>query len=133
MGKAINQPCLFIHSIFLRILEYCKEAKKKQGAQFNRKLNLKRKHGGWFEVQIFLGNKLHIIVHDQLGLGVAFFATGLCLGIIMYILTTLEFRTHYFDFHLLTTSVNAKYYFETTVLMQTVYSHVIQVKDKDED
>ena len=29
---------------------------------------------------------------------------------IMCILTTLEFPTHYFDFHLLTTSVNAKYY-----------------------
>ena len=29
----------------------------------------------------------------------------------MYILTTLEFPTHYFNFHLLTTSVNAKYYY----------------------
>ena len=27
------------------------------------------------------------------------------------ILTTLKFPTHYFDFHLLTTSVNAKYYY----------------------
>ena len=44
------------------------------------------------------------------GVGVAFFATGPGLGLIMYILTTLEFATHYFDFHLLTTSVNAKYY-----------------------
>ena len=34
------------------------------------------------------------------GLGVAFFATGPCLGLIMYILTTLEFPTHYFNFHL---------------------------------
>ena len=31
--------------------------------------------------------------------------------IIMYILTTLEFPTHNFDLHLLTTSVNAKYYY----------------------
>ena len=29
----------------------------------------------------------------------------------MYILTTLEFPTHNFDVHLLTTSVNAKYYY----------------------
>ena len=43
------------------------------------------------------------------GLGVAFFATGPGLDLIMYILTTLEFPTHYFEFHLLTTSVNAKY------------------------
>ena len=42
-------------------------------------------------------------------LGVAFFATGPGLGLIMYILTTLEFPTHNIDFHLLTTSVNAKY------------------------
>ena len=35
------------------------------------------------------------------GLGVAFFATGPGLGLIMYILTTLEFPTHNFDFHLL--------------------------------
>ena len=45
------------------------------------------------------------------GLGVAFFATGPCLGLIMYILTTLGFPTHNFDFHLLTTSVNAIYYY----------------------
>ena len=44
------------------------------------------------------------------GLGVAFFATGPGLGLIMFIFTTLEFPTHNFDFHLLTTSVNAKYY-----------------------
>ena len=43
--------------------------------------------------------------------GVAFIATGPGLGLIMYILTTLEFPTHYFDFHLMTTSVNAKYYY----------------------
>ena len=42
------------------------------------------------------------------GLGVACFATGPGLGLIMYILTTFEFPTHYFDIHLLTTSVNAK-------------------------
>ena len=29
----------------------------------------------------------------------------------MYILTTLEFPKHNLDFHLLTTSVNAKYYY----------------------
>ena len=46
------------------------------------------------------------------GLGVAFFATGPDLGLIMYIFTTLEFPSHNFDFHLLTTSVNAKYYYE---------------------
>ena len=44
------------------------------------------------------------------GLGVAFFATGPGLGLIMYILSTLEFPTHNLNFHLLTTSVNAKYY-----------------------
>ena len=44
------------------------------------------------------------------GLGVAFFATGPGLGLIMYILTTLQFPKQSFDFHLLTTSVNAKYY-----------------------
>ena len=42
------------------------------------------------------------------GLG-AFFATGPGLGLKMYILTTLEFPTHNFDFHLLTTSVNGKH------------------------
>ena len=45
------------------------------------------------------------------GLGVAFFATGPSLDLIMYILTTLEFPKHNFDFHQLTTSVNAKYYY----------------------
>ena len=45
------------------------------------------------------------------GLGVAFFATGALLGLIMYILTTLEFPTPNFDFHLLTTCVNAKFYY----------------------
>ena len=45
------------------------------------------------------------------GLGVAFFATGPGLGLIMYIFTTLEFPTHNIDFHLLTASVNAKYYY----------------------
>ena len=29
----------------------------------------------------------------------------------VYIFTTLEFPTHNFDFHLLTTRVNAKYYY----------------------
>ena len=33
------------------------------------------------------------------------------LGLIMNIFTTLEFPTHNSDFHLLTTSVNAKYYY----------------------
>ena len=45
------------------------------------------------------------------GLGVAFFATGPGLGLIMYIISTLEFPTHNLKFHLLTTSVNAKYYY----------------------
>ena len=40
-----------------------------------------------------------------------FFATGPGLGLIMYIFTTLKFPKHNFDFHLLTTSVNAKYYY----------------------
>ena len=31
--------------------------------------------------------------------------------LVMYILTTPEFPTHNFNFHLLTTSVNAKYYY----------------------
>ena len=44
-------------------------------------------------------------------LGVAFFANGPGLGLIMYILTTLEFPKHNLDFHLLTTSVKAKYYY----------------------
>ena len=52
--------------------------------------------------------KIH---HGNSGKCVAFFATGPGLGLIMYILTTLEFSTHYFDIHLLTTSVNAKYYY----------------------
>ena len=38
-------------------------------------------------------------------------ATGPGLGLIMYIFTTLGFPTHNNDFHLLTTSVNAKYYY----------------------
>ena len=45
------------------------------------------------------------------GLGVAFFANGPGLSLIMYILTTLRFPAYNFDFHLLTTSVNAKYYY----------------------
>ena len=35
---------------------------------------------------------------------------SLIIIIIMYILTTLEFPTHNSNFHLLKTSVNAKYY-----------------------
>ena len=34
----------------------------------------------------------------------------------MYILSTLEFPTHNFNFHLLTTSVNAKYYYNYITL-----------------
>ena len=45
------------------------------------------------------------------GLGVAFFATGPCLGLTMYIFMTPEFLTHNIDFHLLTASVNAKCYY----------------------
>ena len=37
------------------------------------------------------------------------------LGLIMYIFTTLEFSTHNFDFHLLTTSVNAKYCYDEII------------------
>ena len=33
------------------------------------------------------------------------------LGLMMYTLTTFEFPKHNHDFHLLTTSVNAKYYY----------------------
>ena len=43
-----------------------------------------------------------------LGLGVAVFATGPGLDLIMYIFTALEFPTYKFDFHLLTMSVDAK-------------------------
>ena len=57
-------------------------------------------------------SNIHCIwfVSQPEGLGVAFFATGPGLGLIMYILSTLEFPTHNLNFHLLTTSVNAKYY-----------------------
>ena len=48
-------------------------------------------------------------INVGVGLGVAFFATGPGLGLIMYILTTLEFPTRNIDFHLLTTSLHAKY------------------------
>ena len=48
-----------------------------------------------------------------------FFATGPGLGLIMYILTTLEFPKHHFEFHLLTTSVNAKYYY-----IYSTYFHI---------
>ena len=44
------------------------------------------------------------------GLGVAFFATGPGWILKWYIFLTLEFPNHNHDFHLLTTSVNAKYY-----------------------
>ena len=37
----------------------------------------------------------------------------------MYIFTTLEFPTHYSDFHLLKTSVNAKYYYKYTAYFST--------------
>ena len=50
------------------------------------------------------------------GVGVAFFATGPGLGLIMYILTTLEFPKHNHDLHLLTTSVNAKYFYWDIVI-----------------
>ena len=38
----------------------------------------------------------------------------------MYIFTTLEFSTHYLNFHLLTTSVNAKYCIETCAINRGV-------------
>ena len=43
------------------------------------------------------------------------------LGLIMYIFTTHEFPTHYSDFHLLTTSVNAKYYYKYTLVLHQHY------------
>ena len=39
----------------------------------------------------------------------------------MYIFTTLEFPTHYSVFHLLTTSVNAKYYYQYTLILHRHY------------
>ena len=54
---------------------------------------------------------IYIIRPQPEGLGVAFFVTGPGLGLIMYILLTLEFPTHNLNFHLLTTSANAKYYY----------------------
>ena len=43
------------------------------------------------------------------------------LGLIMYIFTTLEFPTYNFDFHLLTTSVNAKHnYYYLVLLYQSI-------------
>ena len=50
-------------------------------------------------------------IPSRKALELQFFATGPGLGLIMYIFTTLEFPTHNSDFHLLTTSVNAKYYY----------------------
>ena len=49
-------------------------------------------------------------VADNFPAGRPFFATGPGLGLIMYIISTLEFPTHNLKFHLLTTSVNVKYY-----------------------
>ena len=54
---------------------------------------------------------LYNVYSQSEGLGVAFFATGPGSGLIMYIFTTLEFPKHNSDFHLLPTSVNAKYYY----------------------
>ena len=50
-------------------------------------------------------------------------STGPCLGLIMYILSKLEFPTHKFKFHLLTTSVNATYYYK--YLFYTIQSTLI--------
>ena len=44
----------------------------------------------------------------------------------MYIFTTLEFPAHYSDFHLLTTSVNAKYYYKYTLILHRHY-HLINI------
>ena len=44
----------------------------------------------------------------------------------MYIFTTLEFPTHYSDFHLLKTSVNAKYYDKYTLILHRHY-HLINI------
>ena len=43
--------------------------------------------------------KMQLISSPAGRLGVAFFATGPGLGLIMYILTTLEFPKHNFDYH----------------------------------
>ena len=60
----------------------------------------------------YSGDGLNCIGTDIIILcGVAFITTGPGLGLIMYILTTLQFPTHYFDFHLMTKSVNTKYYY----------------------
>ena len=47
-------------------------------------------------------------------------------GLVMHILTTLEFPKHDHDFHLLTTSVNAKYYCKYTLILHRHY-HLINV------
>ena len=54
------------------------------------------------------------------------FATGPGLGLIMYILSTLEFPTHKFNFHLLTTSANAKYYYKYTLILHW-HCHLINI------
>ena len=57
--------------------------------------------------KLYVGNSSGFDSQPE-GLGVAFFATGPGLGLIIYILTTLELPKHNLDFHLLTTSVVAK-------------------------
>ena len=44
----------------------------------------------------------------------------------MYIFMTLEFPANYSDFHLLTTSVNAKYYYKYTLILHRHY-HLINI------
>ena len=46
---------------------------------------------------------VHLLVADGI--------VGGILGLIMYIVSTLKFPTHNLKFRLLTTSVNAKYYY----------------------
>ena len=53
------------------------------------------------------GKALLLACYGQFKLTVASQSSGL----IMYIFTTLEFPTRNIDFHLLTASVNAKYYY----------------------
>ena len=57
---------------------------------------------GEFKVSHCLTSATSSVVFDSQpeGLGVAFFATGPGLGLIMYIFTTLEFPTRDIDFHL---------------------------------
>ena len=49
-------------------------------------------------------------------INIPLYFTGITISL-MYIFTTLEFPTHNSDFHLLTTSINAKYYYQYTLIL----------------